>query len=152
MAGTEMAKRRATMSILEKLRAEGTPGKRTGPMSSKYSDKFTDEALPLSEEAQQDEFEKQKGARTEQSLVNEAPAGVTSAVYNATADVAAGPTGMSPTGTPSSSAGMVPYSPEEFERRSQFSRMEMPAKRKKKQSADELADSTDEPAQVNATY
>lgn len=149
---TETAKRRETLSILEKLRAEGTPKRPTqGPMSSKYRDAFSEEGLPLSEEESQDEFEKQKGARTEQSMVNGAPAGVTSAVYNATADVAAGPTGMSPTGTPSEAAGMVPYSPAEFERRSQFSSMEMP--RKKKRKGTEVADeATDEPAQVNASY
>lgn len=138
---TETQKRQDTMSILTKLRP---PKKR---MSSRYEGKFSEEPMPEDEEEVQDEFENQKGARVEQSLVNEMPEGVTKDMMGVVGDVGAGPTGMSKLGA--ANPGMVPYSPEEYERRSSFSKMEMP-RRKKKPGDEELADESDIPADVNA--
>lgn len=152
---TETQKRRDTMSVLDKLRAEGKP------VSSKYRNEFTGEGMPLEEEAAQDEFQRQKGARVEQSMVNTMPEGALSTAYDATAEVGRGPTGMSPLTAPAGTEGMVPYSPEEFERRSSFSKMEMPGssaskgrgKRKKKADAEELSEDTpDVPVSVSGGY
>lgn len=121
---TESQKRKQTLSILDQLRASGAPG------SSRYEEPFSGTPMPESEEEAQDEFEKQKRARLEQQGLNKAemlPA--TEAAYGAmTEGVAPGPTGMSP-------EGMVPYSPEEFERRRQFSpieKLEQPVSKRKK--------------------
>lgn len=149
---TETQKRRDTMSVLEKLRAEGTPKRgapgSTGGMSSKYRNEFTEEGLPLDEEQSQDEFEKQRAARTEQSLANEIPAGPTATAYNALADVGQGPTGMS--NATAENPGMVPYSPEEYDRRSSFSKLEMPSSKRKKK--DEEEDLPDDAAQTTGGY
>lgn len=146
---TETAKRKQTLSVLDQLKKEGMPA------SAKYRNEWSGEELPPGEEGAQADFDAQKGARTEQSMVNTMPDGTYKDVYNTVADVGAGPTGMSPLGA--ENPGMTPYSPEEFERRSSFSpvktgveALDQPlAKSKKKKKAAE-SEQSDEPVQVNA--
>lgn len=142
---TESAKRRQTLSILDQMRTGSMP------RSAKYRNEWSGEELPEDEELTQDEFQKQRAVRTEQSLVNEMPEGVTKNMMGVVGDVEAGPTGMSDPGA--ANPGMVPYSPEEFERRSSMSPLrtgvealdQPPAKKKRRKAM-----GSDIPADVNA--
>jgi len=117
---TETQKRKQTLSVLDRLRAEGMP-------NTRYSDKWTGEELPPEEQERQENFEEQTQSREEQRLLNRANMNpVSAAAYGASSGgMRPGPTGMS-------SEGMVPLSPEEFERRRKFTR---PASSKRKSPA-----------------
>lgn len=152
---TETAKRKQTLGVLDQLRSSGAPA--SARANAQYRNEWSGEELPPGEEGAQDDFAAQKAARTEQSQVNTMPEGATKQVYDAMADVGSGPTGMSPLTAPAGSEGMVPYSPEEFERRNSFSpiktgvtALDQPlAKSKKKKKAAE-DETSDVPVQVNA--
>ena len=133
----ESTKRKQTMSVLNQLRRP----------AARYRDEFTGEELPADEEAAQADFEKQKAARTEQGLLNKADMSAPMAeVYGAVGSgMRPGPTGSAGPG------GMTPYSPEEFERRSSFSRVRKPEKKAGKKKEEE-EEGTDEPVFVNAEY
>lgn len=136
---TETQKRKQTLEILDKLRMPG---------SSRARNEFTGEELPMSEEEAQADFDEQREARVTQSLANKGQTGgLVDSLVEEDLGVSPGSTGLSPAG--SATAGMVPYSPEEFERRSSFSRLEKPEAKRKRKEAEE---GTDEPVDVNAQY
>lgn len=162
---TETAKRKQTLSVLDRLKSEGMP------KAAKYSNTWSGEELPAGEEGAQDNFEADKARRVEQSMTNSMPEGaykdVYGAVQGALGGVQPGATGLGAPTSDLGSQGMTPYSPEEFERRNSFTATEadkplrtgvealdQPPSRNKKPAKKKLAESdqADEPVDVNGRY
>ncbi len=151
--------RKQTLSVLERMRAEGMPPAARAAQSgqpAQYQNEWTGEQLPQDEEERQRQFDADKARRTEQSQVNTMPEGAYKQVYGAlqgvTGGVQPGPTGMSPIGTPN--PGMTPYSPAENERRSGFIRtgveaLDQPVG-KQRALRKKPVDDSDEPADKSA--